>query len=356
MAAIHLNQVGHSYGSAHYALEKTDIFFEHGKTYALLGPSGCGKTTMLNIISGLIYPSDGNVIVGDKDMTRTPTAKRNIAQVFQFPVIYQSKTVYENLAFPLRCRGWDQALIDRRVAEVAELLGLSTRLTASARRLTADQKQLISLGRGLVRNDVSALLMDEPLTVIDPHLKFDLRRRIKQASDQTRNTVVYVTHDQNEAMTFADEVLVMSAGRVVQRGTPQELFESPCNHYVGNFIGSPGMNFLKVQREGHSLVWQGNTLITDPRVAAISPGAELTIGIRPEHIMAGSGEGALIRASVRTLQRQGSMNVVELGLGSETFKMKIASALGSPGSELGVTVPSDKVRIYADGRLVSPQS
>ncbi len=153
--------------------------------------------------------------LGERDVTRAAIADRNIAQVFQFPVVYRSKTVFGNLAFPLKCRNWDKARIERRVSEVAELLGLTARLGRSARSLTADEKQLISLGRGLVRDDVAALLMDEPLTVIDPQMKFDLRRRIKQANERTRHTVIYVTHDQNEAMTFADEILVMQAGRVI---------------------------------------------------------------------------------------------------------------------------------------------
>ncbi len=353
MATIHLEQVGHSYGSALYALEKTDILFEDGKTYALLGPSGCGKTTMLNIISGLLYPSDGRVLVGGDDVTRTPTAKRNIAQVFQFPVIYQSKTVYENLAFPLRCRGWDNASIKPRVAEIADLLGLSSRLGQSARRLTADEKQLISLGRGLVRNDVSALLMDEPLTVIDPHMKFDLRRRIKQVSDKTRHTVVYVTHDQNEAMTFADEVLVMSAGRVVQRGTPQDLFENPCNHYVGNFIGSPGMNFLDVDQRGDQLFWQGHLLAGDPGFSRLKPEKSLRIGIRPEHVVLASGVEEGIPAIVRGVQHQGSINVVDVAVGNARLKLKVASRIAIAPT-IRIALPRPRMRIYADDALFSP--
>lgn len=352
MATIHLEQVGHSYGSAVYALEKTDILFEDGRTYALLGPSGCGKTTMLNVISGLLYPSDGRVIVGGKDVTRMPTAKRNIAQVFQFPVIYQSKTVYENLAFPLRCRGWDKARIAPRVAEIAELLGLTARLGQSARRLTADEKQLISLGRGLVRNDVSALLMDEPLTVIDPHMKFDLRRRIKQASDKTRHTVVYVTHDQNEAMTFADEVLVMSAGRVVQRGTPQQLFESPCNRYVGNFIGSPGMNFLSVERDGDRLLWQGFPVLSDERVGRLAPGAELMVGIRPEHVAFAKDGVTGIPAVVQGVQHHGNVDVIDAVIGSERLKVKARSSLAVRDGPLRIVLPVERTRLYVDGTLL----
>ncbi|MDR7031187.1 ABC transporter ATP-binding protein [Rhizobium rosettiformans] len=352
MATIHLEHIGHSYDAAVYALEKTDIFFEDGKTYALLGPSGCGKTTMLNIISGLLYPSDGRVLVGGTDMTRTPTAKRNIAQVFQFPVIYQSKTVYENLAFPLLCRGWDKTRIAPRVAEIAELLGLSSRLGQSSRRLTADEKQLISLGRGLVRNDVSALLMDEPLTVIDPHMKFDLRRRIKQANDKTRHTVVYVTHDQNEAMTFADEILVMSAGRIVQKGTPQDLFENPCNRYVGNFIGSPGMNFLNVRCENDLLRWEGYPLRIERHLVGLSAEQSILVGIRPEHVRLAAVDEEGIPALVQGVQHQGSMSVVDVAVGSERLKFKVKSDIAMLGGEIRINLPSDKIRIYVNDALI----
>lgn len=353
MASIHLDQIGHSYGTAVYALEKTDMHFEDGKTYALLGPSGCGKTTMLNIISGLLTPSDGRVLLGGTDVTRTRTAERNIAQVFQFPVVYQSKTVFENLAFPLHCRGWDRSRIATRVAEIADLLGLTSRLGQSARRLTADEKQLISLGRGLVRNDVAALLMDEPLTVIDPHMKFDLRRRIKQANDQTRHTVVYVTHDQNEAMTFADEVLVMSAGRVVQRGTPQQLFEAPRNLYVGNFIGSPGMNFVRVERIDGDLRLDGVPIVGADRCRGIAPDAEIVLGIRPEHIAFAQGEELGVPASIVSAQDHGSLLVVDVAVGSDRLRMKVRRDVSFPAGQARLRVSSDQVRLYVDGVLVN---
>lgn len=353
MASIHLDQIGHSYGTAVYALEKTDIHFEDGKTYALLGPSGCGKTTMLNIISGLLTPSDGRVVLGGTDVTRIRTAGRNIAQVFQFPVVYPSKTVFENLAFPLQCRGWDRGGIACRVAEIAELLGLTSRLGQSARRLTADEKQLISLGRGLVRNDVAALLMDEPLTVIDPQMKFDLRRRIKQANDQTRHTVVYVTHDQNEAMTFADEILVMSAGRVVQRGTPQQLFEAPRDLYVGNFIGSPGMNFVRAERADGELRLGGVTLVKGDRCHGIAPDAEIVFGIRPEHLAFTTGKEPGVPASIVSVQDHGSLRVVDVAVGSERLRMKVRRDVFLPPDLARLDVSSDKVRLYVAGVLVS---
>ena len=185
MAKITLDNVAHSYianpkEEADYALRLIDNIWDDGGAYALLGPSGCGKTTLLNIISGLLTPSKGRVLFDDKDVTDLKTESRNIAQVFQFPVIYNTMTVYDNLAFPLRCRDFSKEIVEERVNSVAETLNLKSFLNLPARKLTADQKQLISLGRGLVREDVAAVLMDEPLTVIDPDLKFKLRRNLKK--------------------------------------------------------------------------------------------------------------------------------------------------------------------------------
>ncbi|WP_062229252.1 ABC transporter ATP-binding protein [Aureimonas frigidaquae] len=347
MARIHLDGVGHSYdGGRTYALQPADTLFEDGRTYALLGPSGCGKTTMLNIVSGLLFPSDGRVRLGERDVTRAAIADRNIAQVFQFPVVYRSKTVFGNLAFPLKCRNWDKPRIERRVSEVAELLGLTARLGRSARSLTADEKQLISLGRGLVRDDVAALLMDEPLTVIDPQMKFDLRRRIKQANERTRHTVIYVTHDQNEAMTFADEILVMQAGRVIQRGAPAELFERPLNTYVGTFIGSPGMNFLPATQEGATVLIGDAVIRSDVRAPV---DGTLTVGVRPEHIRL-SQTGAGLPARVVAVQDQGNVRVldVELAAGGR-LKAKLPREQAIPAGEVRIVIPAQHAHIYADG-------
>src|SRR3989440_9457683 len=227
-----------------YALLPLRMTFDDGGAYALLGPSGCGKTTMLNIVSGLITPSHGTVKFDGVDVTDQTPQQRNIAQVFQFPVIYDTMTVAENLAFPLRNRRIAPDKIKQRVGVIAEMLEMSGQLNMRAAGLAADAKQKISLGRGLVREDVSAVLFDEPLTVIDPHLQWQLRRKLKQIHHELRLTLIYVTHDQVEALTFADQVVVMTRGRAVQVGTASQLFERPQHTFVGIFIGSPGMNFL----------------------------------------------------------------------------------------------------------------
>ena len=185
MARIQFDQIAHSYypepkAWSDYALKEINTVWEDGGAYALLGPSGCGKTTLLNVISGLLKPSKGRVLYNDVDVTVLPPEKRNIAQVFQFPVLYDTMSVFDNLAFPLKNRGLSKADTARRVQEVAEILDLTPDLKKKAAGLSADAKQKISLGRGLVRSDVAAVLFDEPLTVIDPHLKWSLRRKLKE--------------------------------------------------------------------------------------------------------------------------------------------------------------------------------
>ncbi|NQW92943.1 MAG: ABC transporter ATP-binding protein [Polaromonas sp.] len=286
MARIELD-LAHAYRpnpqqDSDYALLPLKMTFEDGGAYALLGPSGCGKTTLLNIMSGLVSPSQGSVLFDGLDVTQASPQQRNIAQVFQFPVIYDTMTVAENLAFPLRNRKLPKAQIDKRVGEIAEMLEMSGQLNQRAAGLAADAKQKISLGRGLVRPDVSAVLFDEPLTVIDPHLKWQLRRKLKQIHHELKLTLIYVTHDQVEALTFADQVMVMTRGRAVQVGSPADLFERPSHTFVGNFIGSPGMNFLTGNVDRDGIHFSGATLPM-PAGRAIAAGS-IKLGIRPEYV------------------------------------------------------------------------
>ncbi|WP_379070328.1 ABC transporter ATP-binding protein [Mesorhizobium sp. UC22_110] len=290
MARIDLDHIRHSYlpnpqKDTDFALKEVHHTFQDGGAYALLGPSGCGKTTLLNIISGLLHPSHGKLLFDGNDVTNLSTQERNIAQVFQFPVIYDTMTVYDNLAFPLRNRGVAEADIDRKVRETLDMIDLADWARRKARGLTADQKQKISLGRGLVRSDVNAILFDEPLTVIDPHMKWVLRSQLKQLHRRFGYTMVYVTHDQTEALTFADQVVVMYDGGIVQIGTPAELFERPKHTFVGYFIGSPGMNVLPIEVQGKTAKL-GSLAITLPG-APEKTGGSMELGIRPEYVRLG---------------------------------------------------------------------
>ena len=291
MVAITLDHLAHAYGPNPSGPQDDALrpsinhVWEDGEAYALLGPSGCGKTTLLNIISGLVIPSHGRILFDDQDVTRASTSARNIAQVFQFPVVYDTMTVYENLAFPLRNRRADASYIDRRVKEIAEMTGLTDSLDRRARGLTADAKQKISLGRGMVREDVAAILFDEPLTVIDPHMKWELRTQLKELHRQFGHTMIYVTHDKTEALSFADKVVVMLAGEVLQLGTPQELFERPAHTFVGYFIGSPGMNILPASVQGQTAQVGGVSVDLAAEHTAMD---NAEVGVRPEHTRVGS--------------------------------------------------------------------
>ena len=289
MAEIVLNNLAHSYlpnpaSEQDFALRELTHRWKQGGAYALLGPSGCGKSTLLNIISGLLQPSQGRVLFDGNEVNELSPKERNIAQVFQFPVVYDGMTVFDNLAFPLRNIKAPKAQIKQKVQEVAELMELTDVLKKKANNLSADQKQKISMARGLVREDVSAILFDEPLTVIDPHLKWKLRRKLKQIHEQLNITMLYVTHDQLEAATFADEIAVMYQGKIVQFGTPQSLFEKPNHTFVGYFIGSPGMNFIPVSWEqGECRFGNQKVTLIEQQEAALNAtsSTNLKIGIRP---------------------------------------------------------------------------
>ncbi len=291
MARIDIDHIRHAYGPnpqspKDYALKEVHHTFEDGSAYALLGPSGCGKTSLLNIMSGLVQPSEGRILFDGRDVTQLSTQERNIAQVFQFPVIYDTMTVYDNLAFPLRNRGVAEADVDRKVREIIAMIDLESWSNKKARGLTADQKQKISLGRGLVRSDVNAILFDEPLTVIDPHMKWQLRSQLKQLHRRFGYTMIYVTHDQTEALSFADKVVVMYDGEIVQIGTPAELFERPKHTFVGYFIGSPGMNVMPAVLDG-ATAKVGSQVIALPGRPTSATGS-IELGIRPEFVRLGS--------------------------------------------------------------------
>ncbi|MGJ7497439.1 ABC transporter ATP-binding protein [Variovorax sp. RT4R15] len=335
-----------------YALLPLKMSFRDGGAYALLGPSGCGKTTMLNIISGLLVPSQGTVTFDGRDMTHATPQERNIAQVFQFPVIYDTMTVAENLAFPLRNRKVPADQIKKRVGEIAEMLDMSGQLNQRAAGLAADAKQKISLGRGLVRSDVSAVLFDEPLTVIDPHLKWQLRRKLKQIHRELKLTLIYVTHDQVEALTFAEEVVVMTRGKAVQVGSAEALFERPAHTFVGHFIGSPGMNFMAAQSHAGSLEVAGTQL----RLARSLPEGALKLGIRPEYVrLAAPHSAGAVPATVTLLQDVGTHQMLSAKAGDGVLKVRLHSDVVVPavGETVWLQVLDTHTCYYQNEELVA---
>jgi glycerol transport system ATP-binding protein len=349
MTSITLDRIAHAYGGkprsdADYQLKPLQHVWEHGLAYALLGPSGCGKTTLLNVISGLVIPSEGRLLFGDKDVTHLPTEQRNIAQVFQFPVIYDTMTVAENLAFPLKNRRLAKPVIDSRVAEIAKMLDLTADLNRRARGLTADAKQKISLGRGLVRSDVSAVLFDEPLTVIDPALKWELRSKLKSVHRALDLLMIYVTHDQIEALTFADKVVVMNDGRAVQIGTPAELFYRPEHTFVGYFIGSPGMNFMPAAVNGDRARVAGFEFGLGENYGSFPSGQSVQIGVRPEFVSATVGPG--LPAQVRRVVDLGRKRLAYVNLGDHPLVASIPREMESLGDVVNISIDPANTHVY----------
>ena len=357
MAQIKLDKLAHSYLSNpksddDFALKEIDYTWDDGEAYALLGPSGCGKTTLLNIISGLLVPSKGQILFDGNDVTSFQPEQRNIAQVFQFPVIYDTMTVRQNLEFPLKNRNVDIGEISKRVDEMIDVLDLTGKANQKARGLTADEKQKISLGRGLVRYDVNAILFDEPLTVIDPHMKWQLRTKLKDLHRQFGHTMIYVTHDQTEALTFADKVVVMYEGEVVQIGTPEELFDEPKHTFVGYFIGSPGMNILpanvtenKAMIGGHSIELKGHY----PELTG-----KIELGIRPEFVSFDSSKSGL-PAQINRIEDIGRFNIVHADVAGNEINIVLNEGESIP-SEPKVSFEKSRVNIYKNDHLVQPLS
>ena len=352
-----------------YALLPLKMCFDDGGAYALLGPSGCGKTTLLNIVSGLVKPSHGGVKFDGTDVTARTPQQRNIAQVFQFPVIYDTMTVAQNLAFPLlnrqkSQRGLTADKIKQRVGQIAEMLEMSGQLDMRAAGLAADAKQKISLGRGLVREDVSAVLFDEPLTVIDPHLKWQLRRKLKQIHHELKLTLIYVTHDQVEALTFADQVVVMTRGRAVQIGSASELFERPQHTFVGHFIGSPGMNFLPVRWSGSDIEVAGRSL-SNPAAGLKFAGAA-TLGVRPEYVgLAAPNEAGAVPAVVTQAQDIGTYWLVSArvgggssGTGESLIRARLNPEQTIPqvGDSVWLSIVGAHTCFYKDEQLIEEAS
>lgn len=350
MAEIRFEGVGHSYdGGATWAVEPLTMTWEESKAYALLGPSGCGKTTLLNIISGLLKPTVGRIWFGDRDVTDVPTSGRNVAQVFQFPVLYEM-SVYNNLAFPLRNRKYPRAAIDERVHAVAQLLDLENHLRRRARRLDAGRQQIVCLGRGLVRRDVAAVLLDEPLTVVDPAMKWGMRSKLKEIHRDTGHTLIYVTHDQTEALTFADEVVVLKDGAVVQRGEPTDLFLSPEHEFVGHFIGSPGMNLLEAQLSD-GLVHVGDMAVGRAESAnGDLPPGPISIGVRPEFVgIAAAPVSPGLTAQVVEVVRMGAFDLVHARTNGSRVVAKVsASSRCVPGSLQHFSFVAERAFLYRD--------
>lgn len=325
MSKIELKRIRKSYGSTE-TIAGIDLHIENGEFVVFVGPSGCGKSTLLRMIAGLEEISSGDLWIGDQNVTDLAPAKRGVAMVFQSYALYPHMTVYENMAFGLSLQGTDQSEIRQRVLRAAKVLQLETLLERKPKELSGGQRQRVAIGRAIVRNP-KVFLFDEPLSNLDASLRVQMRIEIARLHSELKATMVYVTHDQVEAMTLADRIVVINKGKIEQVGSPLELYHYPKSKFVATFIGSPKMNLLKVKvnATGESVDLDDGTQIQIPQKnLPIKTGDDLELGIRPEHIeLTNLSHGAL----------EGRVEVIEY-LGNETFAHL---DVGSNASELIVS-------------------
>lgn len=351
MASVTLEKVTKRFGDV-TAVNAVDLEVADQEFVVLVGPSGCGKSTTLRMIAGLEEISAGTIRIGGKVVNDLPPKDRDIAMVFQNYALYPHMTVYDNMAFALRLRRWPQAEIDRRIREVAEVLDIGHLLRRKPRELSGGQQQRVALGRAIVR-EPQVFLMDEPLSNLDAKMRVQMRAEIGRLHRRLKTTTIYVTHDQVEAMTMADRVVVMKDGVIQQVGTPQEIYNSPANKFVAGFIGSPPMNFIDgaLVREGDLLWFRAGSLglaVSREHVSSLEAKGEnaVTLGVRPEALRlaeAGDPPHAVLSAVVEMVEPLGSEVVAYLNAPPGINLV----ARFNPGARVSL---GDRINLYVDMR------
>jgi multiple sugar transport system ATP-binding protein len=281
MAQVAIRDVSKAFGSVQ-VLHAVNVDISDGQFVVLVGPSGCGKSTLLRMVAGLENISGGTISIGEREVNNLPPAQRDIAMVFQNYALYPHMTVRDNMAFALKLRRTEKKIVEERVRRAAEILDLQPYLDRYPRQLSGGQRQRVAMGRAIVR-DPQVFLFDEPLSNLDAKLRVQMRTEIKELHQRLRTTTIYVTHDQVEAMTMADKIVVMQAGRIEQMGAPLDLFDRPANLFVAGFIGSPAMNFLKGRVKAGAIAVDGVDLPFAGR-HDVAEGQEVIYGVRPEHL------------------------------------------------------------------------
>ena len=339
MGSITLKQVAKRFDEVE-VIPPLDLSIEDGEFVVFVGPSGCGKSTLLRLIAGLEDVSGGQINIDGRDATELPPAKRGLAMVFQSYALYPHMSVRKNIAFPLKMAGLDKAAIDEKVDYAARTLNLTDYINRRPGQLSGGQRQRVAIGRAIVR-EPSAFLFDEPLSNLDAALRGNMRLEIAELPQKLATTMVYVTHDQVEAMTLADRIVVLRAGRVEQVGTPLELYREPANRFVAGFIGSPAMNFLDARAEG-GRVLLGGAAVTSTAL----PDGPCTLGLRPEHL-ARDPDGAL-DASVQVFEHLGGEAFVYATLpdGQEIVAKLDGDEGFRPGDALRLGVAGHRCHVF----------
>lgn len=355
MATLRLQALGKTYGNGVKALDAVSLNVGAQEFIVLVGPSGCGKTTLLRLLAGLTEATTGIVRLGDKDITNLPPGKRNIAMVFQNYALYPHKTVYENLAFSLRMRGASAAECDKLVRETAARLHLKEFLERYPAKLSGGQQQRVALGRALVRRP-ELFLFDEPLSNLDVQLRRHLRQEIKRLQRESATPAVYVTHDQEEAMSLGDRLVVMYKGRVMQVGAPREIYEQPANRFVAGFFGSPPMNFLSGTIDcSEGMIWRGagtslrlSSAVAERLKKWIGPPAVL--GFRPDAVRLDSGEeGLFLQGRIGAIEPLGEVTDLSVVLdeGTLTTARMRGAVTARVDDPVVLNVPAEACQWYA---------
>jgi multiple sugar transport system ATP-binding protein len=352
MASISLTKVNKHYGSLHHAVKDVDLEIADKEFVALVGPSGCGKSTTLRMIAGLEDISGGEIRIGDKVVNHLPPRDRDVAMVFQNYALYQHMSVYDNLAFGLRNKKVPEADIKAAIDRAAEILGLHELLKRRPRQLSGGQQQRVALGRCLVRNPL-VFLFDEPLSNLDAKLRAQMRVEIKRLHAQVPTTSVFVTHDQVEAMTLGDRVVVMRDGKVQQVGSPLTVYARPVNRFVAGFIGAPAMNFIEVTLGQDLTVSNGDFAlsVTERAARALEAhcGRKVTLGMRPEHLVLGEGAaGRTFDAVVEVVEQLGSEILLEARVAGTriTVARVPAEAQVAAGDRVRLSVPPGRLHFF----------
>jgi multiple sugar transport system ATP-binding protein len=357
MAAISLQNVSKRFGKTE-AVSNVALDIRDGEFAVFVGPSGCGKSTLLRLIAGLEDASSGSIAFDAQDVTEQAPSERGVAMVFQSYALYPHMNVYDNMAFGLKLAKTDRQSIDQRVRETARILQIEHLLERKPRELSGGQRQRVAIGRAIVRQP-RVFLFDEPLSNLDAALRVQMRIELKRLHRELGTTMIYVTHDQVEAMTLADRIVVLNEGRVEQIGAPLELYHHPCNLFVAGFIGSPKMNFLPatvtaVDAKQVTLdLGNGKPVIaTVADTTGLKPGAKVTLGLRPEHLTDTSGEGQL-EGEVIALEHLGSETYVHLACGNgQSLVIKSAGKTAiKEGQKVSVAVPPQACYLFGENRI-----
>ncbi len=353
MAEVQLINLTKRFGRRVLAVDHISLTVHDGEFLVLLGPSGCGKTTTLRMIAGLEEVTEGTILIDNEDVTYLPPRQRNVSMVFQNYAVWPHMTVYENIAYPLRLKKFPRSEIDRIVREVAELTKIAELLERYPSQLSGGQQQRVALARAIAVKP-KVFLMDEPLSNLDAKLRVHMRTELKAIHRQTQATTIFVTHDQSEAMSMADRIVVMRDGRIEQVGTPEEVYEKSANMFVASFIGLPPTNFFhtEVQREGDTLYLRHPrfTLRLTPQQAVPLKSYtkdRLVIGVRPENILLTTEDQALFSVDALVVEPQGSHQIIAFSLDDQIIKI-VAPAYPKvfPGERIHLTFHPERLRFF----------